>query len=462
MLKFVLINFGLSQMDVRPIDMRKIFPITWRRSQANTPELIFGNPTAEDVEAALQLESLPVEHRIHTLLKLKNHFDKQIPLTRTTDAYPSYIMLLPMIDVRLFKLFARYHSRKLYPDEIHLHTACEIVAFVKSKYPASEFSYLTPDYVMLWYRLSNLPWLTLWGKKKQMLLYDTSGGTDDRVPMILQMPDVRFGTDVLHPRIERLINTGYEFDIAGPIPAAVWNNSGAMVSVQTKNFGKIFLQKFYPEVVQAEFMTMVLRKDLRASLDLRISRLGKSFDLELGDESIHQERLGPLDALIASIPKQRRLELMSDLMAVRTRKKLHEYNELLTDEIERVYAHYTLSSLYIPESVVRLLLLIRQEQAYESPFLIPVSASTISNYFIQQQPHIEFITPEFVLEWYNLISTQINYKLFHATADVVGAIPTYVFDLSSWKSAILATRIRRLQETGSQKRTTIEKSSNDL
>ena len=161
-------------------------------------QLSYGVPTPELSRriAALAMPSVAAK-----LQRLRGLLASQ----RFARNYPTADFLTPFVEMRLLSLLIRIAVNQRNPDELSIHSACDIILFLEHKYPQIHFDYLTPQHVLDAYYLLGQPYLTLSGDPEIVF-----GDLNNSEPCPVRISSTAWTRYILQPRINRLLLTGYE------------------------------------------------------------------------------------------------------------------------------------------------------------------------------------------------------------------------------------------------------------
>ena len=154
---------------------------------------------------------------------------------------------------------------------------------------------------------------------------------------------------------------------------------------------------------------------------------------------------------ISLIPQTERIRILEILQGSRTRKTLLTNSKKFNDPRSLWYAQYTVSSMFIPESVLRVLSRVRMGDNVEG-IPTPVTAAGILESFTLRDPHYSYITTDLILEWYQVIRncSQLRFGGPSGEIEFPEYSPKMNFKLEIWKRCLLAPRRQRLESTGSE------------
>jgi hypothetical protein len=175
---------------------------------ADKPEMKYGTPTQGQMDIAKFVETIPIETRLNLMQGFRGtYFRHSIPKLLNS-VYERYIVSSLFIDVRLLRLLAAFAVHRLEPDQQHIQSATDIIAYFTRTYPNENFEYLTPDYVLEWYSVLGRYYRTFACLSGEMELLRNPDSTR---PLLVQLPVQTWKEFILIPRMERLVRTGYEF-----------------------------------------------------------------------------------------------------------------------------------------------------------------------------------------------------------------------------------------------------------
>ena len=194
------VNSAVTKQLIQVINLWELYPPGIQSVQRNSKyNLIFGIPSEETLRRINELESQPVEGRIANI-------QVNLLTTGTPVGYQTAVDYgSRFIDVRVLRLLIRIAVNRRNPDEKEIASACDVVYFLKQKYPQVDFDYLLPQQVLDLYHMLGQQRLTFHGQR-DIVLGDSNTG-DARPVRINKTAWHKF---VLTPRLNRLFNTGYE------------------------------------------------------------------------------------------------------------------------------------------------------------------------------------------------------------------------------------------------------------
>ena len=159
---------------------------------------------------------------------------------------------------------------------------------------------------------------------------------------------------------------------------------------------------------------------------------------------------------IESIPRARRLAILDVIIDTKLKRNLYDrVSEITTSPEEQSYANYILSSLFIPELIVRFFSSFIGDHLGSQNLATPHSAFDIVDLFVRTDPHFKYITPERLLEWFRLLTTSKTIGFIkivddEETLQLPNHIPRLSFWLDIWKTSIVIPRRDRLASTGTE------------
>lgn len=174
------------------------------------PVLEYGRPSETQLEIMELIESIPVEERMRSIKNFQNiSLRRLVPGAITTD-YHAYLVSLMFMDIRVYRVLARFASRRLLVDEEGLRSATDIIQHMKQKFPTETFDYLTPDHIIDWYSsIGNNKmrvYISADAEERATILDPNSTG-----PRLLHVSFSGWKDYILTHRLKRLGTTGYEF-----------------------------------------------------------------------------------------------------------------------------------------------------------------------------------------------------------------------------------------------------------
>ena len=183
----------------------------------------------------------------------------------------------------------------------------------------------------------------------------------------------------------------------------------------------------------------------------RVYSNGDPFKLQFGSPPRPDSPAGRMIDFIDTIPAERRLEILNQINSGTRRLEFHKYVDSLQDPNEKLYGEYTLSSLYAPLELIRVLAQISGREVIPG-LPSPPTATAIAEFFYQQNPDYQYLTPEHILELYYTMITNSRFILFRIEDDENSsslplAYPSTYLCVSAWKESILGLRRIRLEKT---------------
>jgi len=180
----------------------------------------YGTPSPLSRFIMDHVDSIPVEQRLRAIEELSSIRARNLLVFHTRTWYQRYLVGSSFIDVRLLRLLDRYATRQLKEDEKNLSTACEIINYLRNKFPDGSFDYLTPNYVLDWYyKFWVIPQYSPHSKRRIQLglvYLATEETTDDlrledpQKPVLVQLEMHIWNRYFLQDRLNNLAKTGYE------------------------------------------------------------------------------------------------------------------------------------------------------------------------------------------------------------------------------------------------------------
>lgn len=160
--------------------------------------LEYGCPTDEILQRLDDIESRPVEERL-----VKTRQGLFSDATRLCTEDPDFSS--QFIDVRIMRLLIRIAVNRREPDEVGITSACDVLDFVRLKYPQVDFNCVTPRLILDWYQMIGQQTFCLRGHRD--IVFGPLNTSDPRRMHISKAAWHRF---ILEPRLERLAVTGYD------------------------------------------------------------------------------------------------------------------------------------------------------------------------------------------------------------------------------------------------------------
>ena len=164
-----------------------------------------GNPDTTTRAITHSIESIPVENRlafIEALYKIPRR-DQLFHVARSP--YAKYLLSMMFIDLRVLRLIARFATYRLFENEQHIESATDMIEHFQKTFPDDDFSYLTPDYILEWYKMLG---------HLSFIVYVTINFEDvSNIPetTMVQIQPILWKHRILDLHIFRLKHTGYEF-----------------------------------------------------------------------------------------------------------------------------------------------------------------------------------------------------------------------------------------------------------
>ena len=168
------------------------------------PRMRYGTPGVDSIAITEFIESVPVERRILELESLLTSRSRANLFRSAKSDYQKYLLSTMFIDSRLLRLLIRFGTNHMHRiTESKIRSAAEMISHLQKTFPEHDFSYLTPDYVLEWYNMVGL---------KQWEVYSVSMREPEDLPddEIVQLQPATWRDHILEPRLERLIQTGYD------------------------------------------------------------------------------------------------------------------------------------------------------------------------------------------------------------------------------------------------------------
>lgn len=194
------VQSAVTQQLMQVVNLWELYPPGIPSVQRNSKyNLTFGTPSEETLRRIDELESQPVEGRIANI-------QVGLLITGSPVGYQTALTYgSRFIDVRVLRLLIRIAVNRRNPDEKEIVSACDVVDFLKQKYPNVDFDYLLPQQVLDLYHMLGQQGLTFHGQRD--IVFGDSNTGDARPVRINKTAWHKF---VLTPRLNRLLNTGYE------------------------------------------------------------------------------------------------------------------------------------------------------------------------------------------------------------------------------------------------------------
>ena len=181
------------------INLYELYPAGVTAVQTNQKyQLTYGVPSPGIFGRIESLEAQPVVSKIHRLRDL-------LKISGSMRIYPTLDFSTPYVDVRLLSLLIRIAVNKRNKDEFSIESACDIIAFLKQKYPQVDFDYLTPQYVLDAYYILGRQRLSLTGNRAIIF-----GDLQTSEQCLLLISPAAWHDHIIRPRLNRVLLTGYE------------------------------------------------------------------------------------------------------------------------------------------------------------------------------------------------------------------------------------------------------------
>ena len=164
-----------------------------------------GNPDTTTRALTHSMESIPVENRLTFIEALYKIPRRDLLFYVARSPYAKYLLSIMFIDLRLLRLLARFATNRLLENEQHIQSATDMIEHFQKTFPQDNFSYLTPEYILEWYKMLG---------HLSFSVYVTINFEDvSNIPetTMVQIQPILWKHRILDLHIFRLKQTGYEF-----------------------------------------------------------------------------------------------------------------------------------------------------------------------------------------------------------------------------------------------------------